>query len=121
VRQEESLADNAAQFADIAGPGLLLKISNCVLKLIFRGFALGPGGPAKSRSITLEEISDQGRNIFLAIAQRRQGDNGNIQPEIEVLSKLTLLDSRFQIAMRGRQNTQIYRQRFGPADALDRI
>src|SRR6266536_658823 len=82
--QEERLANHAAQFPDIARPGLILQTHD--------GLRLDRGaGRAQLRSVTFDKIVDQRSDVLLAVSQRRQGNHRHVQPEIEILPKLAIL------------------------------
>src|SRR6266566_7249133 len=62
-----------------------------------------------------EEVLHQRRNIFLAVAQRWQGDVDDVQAVIEVFAKSSFLHQLFQIRIRGGENSHVDLDRIGRA------
>ncbi len=67
-----------------------------------------------------EEVTDQERDVFAALAQRRNGETNDVQPEVEVLAKRAGGDLRLEVAIgRGDQADVDARVRAVGADALN--
>ena len=66
----------------------------------------------------LREVLGQQRNIFAALAQRRQLQGENHDPVVQIFAEFALLHRFFQIAMGGYDHPHVYPQRFVAANAL---
>ena len=56
--------------------------------------------------VTLEEVVGQRRNLLPAIAQRRQVDAHDVQPEVQVFAELAVGDGAIQIAVGGGEHAR---------------
>src|SRR5207249_4305813 len=108
------LANDTAQFTDIARPRLILERLNGRRRET-RSFR------AQRRPVKPDEMIGQCWNVLFAVAQRRQGNHCDRQTEIEVLPKITRLDRDLQIAMCRGHHTHIDRNWVSAADPLDGI
>ncbi len=53
-------------------------------------------------------MAQQGRNVFLAVAQRRQGDIDDVQAVIQVLAELAFLHQLRQVGVGGGQDAHVH-------------
>ena len=64
-------------------------------------------------AIVSEEVVHQRRDIFLALAQRRQRDVDHVQPVVEILAEVAFLDQLQQVGIGGGQDAHIHLDRIG--------
>ena len=65
-------------------------------------------GVAQLGAVLLQEIADQLGDVFPAIAQRRQRDDHDAQPVVEVFPELLLPDGRFEVAVGGGHDAHVH-------------
>src|SRR5579863_865765 len=106
--KSQGALDHVLEFADVAGPVVSEKASHCILG--------NRSDVAVRRAEFFEEMIHQERNIALAFAQRRQFDLHDVQSEEKVLAKPSFADRRFQVAIRGRDDSRRNRNTVGRAD-----
>src|SRR5712675_2557923 len=73
---------------------------------------------SRSRRITIDKIIYEQRNILFAIAQRRQFDGKNVEPVVKITAKGAVRDSRLQITIRRRDDTDVSAQNFRATHAF---
>ncbi len=79
----------------------------------------GRFGRAEFGSVFLQEVADNGRNIFTTIAQWRKVDDDDAEAVVKVFAKLLLANGDFEIAIGGRENANIDGNSFFTAKALE--
>ena len=62
---------------------------------------------------------DEQRDVFRALAQRRENDRQHVEPRVEILPKPPFVDEGEQILVRGGDNADIGRAGDILADALE--
>ena len=67
----------------------------------------------------LEEVTDDGRNVFAAIAQRRKVDDDDAEAIVKVFAKLLLANGGFEVAVGGGENADIDGDSFLAAKPLE--
>src|SRR2546422_8978640 len=67
----------------------------------------------------LQEIIDQYRNVLAALAQGRHIDRQDIDAIVEVVAKASIANHGAQIAIRGRNDANIYRDLVSSAHAAN--
>src|ERR1700733_4271906 len=111
-RQQQHSLDYVAQFSNIAGPRILYEFRNRFGRKRLRFPAVLLGNLPR-------EMRSQPRDILFALAQRRQHQRKNIEAMVQVLAKRSLLHLILQIAVRSNNHSNIYRNRFISANALN--
>src|SRR5271167_1642803 len=91
-RQDNCSFDEILQFADVARPIVLSESLHgaCGNRL---------DSSTRTANAIFDEKFDQRRNILAALAQRWHRDGKDVEPEIEIASKLFLRHHLFQIAV----------------------
>src|SRR6185503_4166594 len=96
------------QFSDIARPAIPHERLERVARELLRRQALLAG--------LHQEMPHEVADIFSPLAQGRYAHRHDIEPEEQILAKLSLLDQYPQIAMRGGDDTHIRFDRAPPSD-----
>ena len=78
--QDDGALDDVLQLANVSGPVVGLKQLQCLLPDV-------PDPLPGLFSLALDQIPDQERNVFHALAQRRDPDREDIEPVIEILAE----------------------------------
>src|ERR1044071_9723618 len=91
---QERLANHVPQLTNIARPRLMLE-------QLYRLRGYDRAGRAQFRSVLLQKLRRQLRNIRGPLAQSRQMNERHIQPEVKVLTELAFLNGDLEVAMRG--------------------
>jgi hypothetical protein len=68
----------------------------------------------------VQEVPDQVGDVFAALVQRRDVDREHVEPEEQVGAEPALAHGGRQVAVRGRDDPHINRDRLAAADPLDR-
>ncbi len=63
-----------------------------------------------------EEVLDQQRNVFLAVAQRRQRDVDHVQPVIQILAELAFFHQLAQVRIGRGQDAHVHLDGLGRAE-----
>ncbi len=77
----------------------------------------GPLGPGRREPG--EEVLAQERDVLAALAQGRRRDRHDVEPEVEILAELALLDLAAQILAGRRDDAQVDLDRLVAADAAE--
>ena len=110
--QHHGLFDCVLQLTDIALP-----IMRAQALQRFRGDLLD--GNLFVAAALLDKMQDQQPDVGAALAQRRDVSRNDVQPIVEILSKLAFLDHRGQIAVSGGDHAQVHVDGFRAAQALE--
>jgi hypothetical protein len=111
LSEEHGFANHVLQLAHVPRPRLRRKE--------FNRFGMdGRLGVAQFRTVLLQQIVDKCRDVFLAIAKRRQRDDHNAEAVVQVFAKLFLLDGRFEVAVRGGHHAHVHGDGFLAAEPL---
>ena len=90
--EKESFAEDVFEFAHVSRPGVALKkVHGIGMNRRFRGAEFG--------AVFLEEKTNNGRNVFAAIAQRRKVDDDHAEAIVKFFAKLLLANSVFDFRM----------------------
>ena len=109
---QQGLAHDVFQLADVAGPGLLLKPVD--------GVGLdGRGLDPQIRGVALHEEFHQVGDVLGSLAQRGHAEDHDAEAIEEVLAELLFADGGFQVAMGGGQHAHVHADRLVAAEALD--
>src|SRR5687768_5219311 len=73
---------------------------------------------AKLLCVAVYKMLDQKRNIFFPLAQRRNGDRVNIQSIPEVFPESSVVDFKFKITIRCRNDSHVYFYRLRSTKSL---
>src|SRR5208283_5524750 len=99
------------QFADISSP-------IGIHQSLHRGSRNGPDALLHTAGETRHKKMDQKLNVFAPFAQRRDFNGKHPQPVKKVFAKLIIANHAFQIAMRGRNQTNINLDRLRASEAF---
>src|ERR1700679_263728 len=110
--QDKDALDEITQFANIARPVVLLQRGERILGHLDMRTAI-------LRAELLQKLLDEKRNIFLAIAQRRNEERNHIQPIEEVFTKVTASNLLLEVLVGGRDHTNIDVYRVRSADGKE--
>ena len=78
-----------------------------------------PGAQSLLLDIYVEEVADQRRDVFPALAQRRDIQLKHRQPEIQILAKGALSERFHQIFIRRRNDPHVHLDRLRPTQSLE--
>ena len=110
--EEESFADDVFEFAHVSRPGVALKkVHGIGMNGRFRSAEFG--------SVLLQEETNDGRNVFAAIAQRGKVDDDDAEAIVKVFAKLLLANGVFEVAIGGSKNADINGDGFFAANSLE--
>src|SRR6266540_763797 len=110
--QEQGLANDVLQLAHVAGPRPTLQVSE--------GLRLDGGRlDGQLPGVALDEKANQLRDVLGPLAERGQRDSDDAQAVEQVFAEILVLDSRFEIAVGGRQDADVHRDVLSGAQALD--
>src|SRR6267378_4741052 len=73
---------------------------------------------SRSLRITIDKIIYEQCNVLFPLAQRRQFDWKNVEPVVKITAKGAVRDSRLQITIRRRDDTDVSAQNFRAAYAF---
>jgi len=75
--------------------------------------------PALQAAKTVEQVPGDPRHVLEPFAQRRQQDGHHVQAIVQVLAEVTAIDRRFEVAMRGGEQSHVELQCATAADPLE--
>src|ERR1043166_3117325 len=104
--------DDALQLTHVAGPVVLLEL---IQGLFLHGFELSPDLLVELG----DEETDQQRDVFLALPERRDRDGENIETVEQVLPELPLADLFLQVAVGGGDDPHVDFDRAGITQSLE--
>ena len=105
--EHDRALDYIFQFAHIARPGIGQQRPQA-----FRSDA--PRGRSFSSEYRCRKKSDQQRNIFFALPQRRQVDGDDVQPVKEIFAELAFAHLLFQVHIGGGNDAHVHLQVHAP-------
>src|ERR1700690_4064117 len=100
------------EFANIAGPGMVEK------NLHRDGFEAFEMLPVTLRRLP-EKMVREKRNIFLALAKRRQMNLDRVQAEEQIFAKAAASNLRLHVRIGGGKDANVHAARGGRADAFE--
>src|SRR5207237_3502278 len=98
------------ELADIARPAVVHQSRHRVRRYVLHILLDARGRPT-------DEVVDERRDVFAAIAQRRNSDNECAEPEIEILAEGASVYGRAQVPIGGGYATCVHFNRALRADA----
>ena len=112
--EDHGALDAVLQLADVSRPQVRMQLRHGGVRQHQRLLVQIAAEP-------IDEVLRQHRDIGAALAQRRNRDRENGQPEVQVFPVLARRDGRLQIAIRRRDDPDVHLQRHGAADALESL
>ncbi len=112
VGQNHRPLDDIAKFADVARPGVVSKRLHRLTRHVLDDLA---ELPAK----LLDEGPDERRNVLPTVAQRRNPNGKHLQPEKQVLAEPILAHRLTEVAIGGRNQSDIDLQSSAAAQSLE--
>src|SRR5207249_432326 len=112
--QNRRAFDAILQLAHVARPAV-------GAELLFRGGREDERLLVQVVAEAIDEVARQRRDVVEPLAQRRNGDRKDRQPEVEIFAVLPRRDRGFEVAIRCGDDAHIHLQRHGAADALESL
>ena len=110
--EQDHALDQVLELADVARPGVTLEGGE-------GGGGQAQHGLAEPFVAALHEVGDQERQVLDALAQRGQVDRDDVEPVVEVLPEVALLDQLLEAAVGRGDQAYVYPQGLHAADALE--
>src|SRR5918996_2446030 len=112
ARQDYGALDRVLELAHVPGP--------VVLHEEFQG-VLGDGGRDGARLVSVlhQEVLDKRRDVLLALAERGHVDVDHVQPVVEVLAELPVVNPLGEVAVRRRDHADVDLDRHVRSDPLE--
>ena len=104
---------HVAQLAHVARPRIAQQHLHGVVAHLLVAAAVGGGE-------FVQKVPGQQRNIFAALAQRRNKKWNHVQPVEKILAKIPLADFFFQVFVGGRDHARVHRHRLFASDRHER-
>ncbi len=104
LREVEGAVEHVAQLANVARPVVSQEPLHGVV-------AHGDAAPSG-----LEDVLDEGWNVFASAPERRHGDRHHSQTKVEVFSELAALNLTLKVALRRREHAHVRLERAVAAD-----
>src|ERR1017187_1690002 len=108
---DDGALDEVLQLADVAGPVV-------ALERVHGGGGDGGDFAVHAAGILLHEVAHQQRDVFAALAQRRDRDGKDVEAVIKVGAELALLDHEGEVAVGGGHQPGVGADGAGTAEAL---
>ena len=112
--EDQDALDEIAQFADVAGPVILLERGESVVGHL-------DVGPAVLCAELLQEFFDEERDVFLAVAQRRDKKRNDVETVEEVFAEVAAGDLFFEVFVGGGDDADIDVDGVGGADGEETL
>ena len=109
---DEGAPNDILELADVPGPCLFRKVCEGVL---VNGRRLG----VKLQSVFGEEVVDECRDVFAALAERGELNDGGIQTEEEILAEGFVFDHLLKITVGGADDADVDGDLFLSSDTAD--
>src|SRR5262245_47889585 len=111
IAEDHGTFQNILQLANVPGPIVLLQPT--------KGLGFDPSNFLPYFvSMASDKVSDQQRNIFHTLAQRRNLQREDVEPVVEIPAESAFRHSGLQIAISGRNYADVYGNRVRAPDAL---
>jgi hypothetical protein len=111
ARDDRALQD-VLQFPNVAGPRVSLELPEHLPRNVHDALAVARGQP-------LHEVPRQDRDIAPTMAERRNGDREDVQPEIPITAETTGPDFFVNVAVGGRNHARLDAHRPVSAQTLE--
>src|SRR5215469_11473801 len=93
--------DQIPEFADVAGPGITEKNFKRAVREFARALAV-------SGAKFVEEVAGKNRNVFLAVAQRRNKEGNDVEAIEQILAEAAVRDFLFEILVGGGDDADVH-------------
>ena len=110
VREDDGAFDGVFEFADVAGPVVIDEELHRGVGEIARRLGV-------VRAVLLEEALDEQRDIFFALAQRRQVEGDDVEAMEQIFAEAAFADEFAQIFVGGGEDADVDFDGFGAAEA----